>query len=173
MKKVLLVALFAVVALGASAQNGFRVWYGLNISGNEVDGTKSKLSALNIGVDYTAPINETFNWSAGLSYQTKGYKFGDEKWNPGYLQVEGNGSWNFVKDDEVKLGLFTGPYVGFMIAKDDAKDVKTVDFGWQGGVQGYYKNISLKIGYEYGFLNVWDEGDNKPYQIFFRLGYTF
>lgn len=168
MKKVLLVALFAVVALGASAQNGFRVWYGVNIAGNDAEGAKSEFKALNIGVDYTAAINETFNWSAGVGYQTKGMK----EWDPGYLQIEANGSWNFVKDDDVKLGLFTGPYVGFAVVKDDAEP-ETVDFGWQGGVQGYYKNISLKIGYEYGFLDVFEKIDSKPYQIFFRLGYTF
>ena len=169
MKKSLLIVLFAIVALGASAQNGIRVWYGVNIAGNDADGAKSEFKALNIGVDYTAAINETFDWTAGLSYQTKGVK----EWDPGYLQVEGNGSWNFVKNDDVKVGLFTGPYVGFMIAKDDAEEVKKVDFGWQGGVQGYYKNVSLKIGYEYGFLDVFKGGDSKPYQVFFRLGYTF
>jgi len=169
MKKILLVALFAVMALGASAQNGFRVWYGVNIAGNDADGSKSEFKALNIGVDYTAAINETFDWAAGLSYQTKGAK----EWDPGYLQLEGNGAWNFVKSGDFKANIFTGPYVGFMVAKDDADEVKKVDFGWQGGVQGYYKNISLKIGYEYGFLDVSKAGDSKPYQVFFRLGYTF
>lgn len=169
MKKILVVALFAVMAIGASAQNGFRVWYGVNIAGNDADGAKSEFKALNIGVDYTAAINETFDWSAGLSYQTKGLK----EWDPGYIQVEGNGVWNFVKNDDVKVGIFTGPYVGFLAAKDDAEGTKSVDFGWQGGVQGYYKKVSLKIGYEYGFLDVFEAGDSKPYQIFFRLGYTF
>lgn len=169
MKKILLVALFAVMAIGASAQNGFRVWYGLNIAGSDADGVKSELKPLNIGVDYTAAINETFDWAAGLSYQTKGSK----EWDPGYIQLEGNGSWNFVKNDDVKVGIFTGPYVGFLVAKDDAEDTKSIDFGWQGGVQGYYKKVSLKIGYGYGFLDVSKAGDSKPYQIFFRLGYTF
>lgn len=170
MKKILLVALFAVMAIGASAQNGFRVWYGVNIAGNDADGAKSEFKALNIGVDYTAAINESaFDWSAGLSYQTKGSK----EWDPGYIQLEGNGVWNFVKDDTFKAGIFTGPYVAFNVADDDLKDVETVDFGWQGGVQGYYKKVSLKIGYEYGFLDVVKDGDCKPWQVFFRLGYTF
>ncbi len=169
MKKSLLIALFAIVALGASAQNGFRVWYGANISGNNADGAKSEFKALNIGVDYTAAINETFDWSAGVGYQTKGSK----EWDPGYIQIEGNGNWNFVKSDDIKVGLFTGPYVGFMIAKDDAEEVETVDFGWQGGVQGFYKQFSLKAGYEYGFSDVSKGGSSKPYQIFFRLGYSF
>ena len=176
MKKVLLIAVLAIVAIGASAQTGIRVWYGANISGNEVDGSKSKFNALNIGVDYTKPFGDTaFDWAAGVSYQTKGAKNANEKWNPGFLQVEANGSWNFVKDDEIKVGLFTGPYVGFLVNKDDAENAKSVDFGWQGGIMGEYNKISLKVGYEYGFLDVFkDAGDScKPYQIFFRVGYTF
>lgn len=169
MKKILLVALFAVMAIGASAQNGFRVWYGVNIAGNDADGVDSEFKALNIGVDYTAAIGSSaFDWSAGLSYQTKGFK----DWDPGYLQLEGNGVWNFVKNDAFKVGIFTGPYVAFNVADDDA-DPETVDFGWQGGVQGYYKKVSLKIGYEYGFLDVAENFDSKPWQVFFRVGYTF
>lgn len=175
MKKILVVAILAIVALGVNAQNGVRIWYGINSSGNDADGTKSKMNALNVGVDYTAPIDNTFDWSVGLSYQTKGFEIKqiDEKWSPGYIQIEGNGAWNFVKNNDTKLGIFTGPYVGFMVNEDDAEGIKKTDFGWQGGIQGYYKNLSLKIGYEYGFLDVIEEMDSKPYQVFFRIGYTF
>ena len=169
MKKFFVIALLAVVALGANAQSGIRVWYGANIADVDVDGSKSEFKALNIGVDYTAAISDALDWTAGVGYLTKGCK----NWDPGYLQLEGNGSWNFVKNDDFKASIFTGPYVGFMVAKDDAEEVKKVDFGWQGGVQGYYKNISLKVGYEYGFIDVFKGGDSKPSQIFFRVGYTF
>ena len=176
MKKVLLIAVLAIVAIGASAQTGIRVWYGANISSNDGEGEKNKFNALNIGVDYTKPFGDTaFDWAAGVSYQTKGAKNANEKWNPGFLQVEANGSWNFVKDDEIKVGIFTGPYVGFLVNKDVADNAKTVDFGWQGGIMGEYNKISLKVGYEYGFLDVAKDAPTscKPYQIFFRVGYTF
>lgn len=169
MKKVLLVALFAVAAISVSAQKNFTVWYGANIAGNGMDGAKSEFKALNIGVDYTGVLADAFDWTAGLSYQSKGMK----DWDPGYLQVEGNAAWNFVKNDDVKVGVFTGPYVGYMISKDDAENVKKVDFGWQGGVKASYKAFSLKVGYEYGFLDVSKAGDSKPYQVFFRVGYSF
>lgn len=168
MKKIFMIALLAVVALSVNAQTGIRVWYGANVSGNDADGAKSEFKALNFGVDYTRPINDIFDWSAGVGYQTKGVK----EWDPGYIQIEANGAWNFVKNDDFRVNLFTGPALAFVVSKDDA-DPKTVDFGWQGGVQGYYKNVSLKIGYEYGFLDVFDGGDCKPWQVFFRLGYTF
>ena len=51
MKKILLVALFAIVAIGASAQKNITIWWGGNVS--DVDGdfnTKSEFKALNIGV---------------------------------------------------------------------------------------------------------------------------
>lgn len=169
MKKFFVAALMAVMSLGVNAQEGIRVWYGAGIANLSYDGAKSEFKVLNVGVDYTAAINDQFNWTAGAGYITKGAK----EWDPGYLQVEANGSWNFVKEDAFKVGLFTGPYVGFMLAKDDAEEENSFDFGWQAGVQGYYRNISLKVGYEYGFLDTFDGGDSKPSQVFFRVGYTF
>lgn len=116
MKKILLVALFAIVAIGASAQKNITIWWGGNVS--DVDGdfnTKSEFKALNIGVSYTAPIDNSFDWSVGAAYVTKGCK----DWDPGFIQLEGNGAWNFVKGGDAKVGLFTGPYVSFLVAKDD------------------------------------------------------
>lgn len=175
MKKIFMIALLAVVAMGVSAQTGIRVWYGANVAGNDADGTKSEFKPLNIGVDYTAPIADAFDWSAGVSYQTKGFELEgiDKGFDLGYIQIEANGAWNFVKSGDFKANIFTGPSIGFMVSDDDLEDTKSVDFGWQGGLQGYYKNVSLKVGYEYGFLDVVKEIDSKPWQVFFRLGYTF
>ena len=83
MKKLLMVALFAIVAVGASAQKNWTVWWGGNVS-NVTDGD-SEFKALNIGVSYTAPIADAFDWSAGVSYTTKGAK----NWDPGFIQLEG------------------------------------------------------------------------------------
>lgn len=170
MKKLLLLALFATVAIGASAQKNFTVWWGGNIA--DVDGdfdVKSEFKALNIGVSYTAPINESFDWSAGLGYVTKGCK----EWDPGFIQLEGNGAWNFVKGGDAKVGVFTGPYVSFLIAKDDMEETNTFDFGWQGGIAASYKFLSLKVGYEYGFCNLVDDVDGKSGDLFFRVGFRF
>lgn len=171
MKKYLLMALFAIVAVGASAQGNVTVWWGGNfadISG-DVD-VKSEFKALNIGVSYTAPIDDTFDWSAGVGYVTKGCK----EWDPGFIQLEANGAWNLVKDSDMKFNIFTGPYLGFMVAKDDADDgANTVDFGWQGGLGLTYKFLSAKVGYEYGFCNIVKKIDSKPGEFFFRVGVTF
>lgn len=170
MKKLLLVALFAVVAIGASAQKNFTVWWGGNIA--DVDGdfdVKSEFKALNIGVSYTAPISGDFDWSAGLGYVTKGCK----EWDPGFIQLEGNGAWNFVNNGDAKVGLFTGPYISFLVNKDDMEPANTFDFGWQGGVTAAYKFLSLKVGYEYGFCNLVEDVEGKAGEFFFRVGFRF
>ncbi len=171
MKKFLMVALFAIVAVGASAQKNWTVWWGGNVA--NITDADSEFKALNIGVSYTAPIADAFDWSAGVSYTTKGAK----DWDPGFIQLEGNGAWNFVQADEAKVGIFTGPYLGFMVADDDIPETNTVDFGWQGGVVAGWKFLSLKIGYEYGFCNLLKKDswgmDSKPGDFFFRVGVRF
>lgn len=173
MKKILLVALFAIVAVGASAQSDITVWWGGNFADVDMEGNPdSEFKALNLGVSYTAPISGAFDWSAGLSYQTKGCK----DWDPGFIQLEGNGKWNFVKNDDLKVNLFTGPYISLMVNKDDDDldlDINTFDIGWQGGVGLTYKFISAKVGYEYGFCDYLDDIDGKNGNLFFRIGYTF
>lgn len=169
MKKLLLAALFAVVAAGASAQGKITVWWEGNISTLSTDGVDSEFKALNLGVAYTAPIQNCFEWSAGAGYVTKGCK----EWDPGFIQLEGNGAWNFVANGDVKVGLYTGPYLSFLVAKDDLERAETVDFGWQGGIKASYKFLSFKLGYEYGFLDVHKDFDSKPSDFFFRIGVNF
>lgn len=74
----------------------------------------------------------------------------------------------------VKVGLFTGPYVSFLVNKDDADDLNTVDVGWQAGVQAMYSRVSLKVGYELGFCDLAKHDvESKQWNVFFRLGYSF
>ena len=170
MKKILLMALFAIVALGASAQRNISVWWGGNVSdiSGDID-AKSEFKALNIGVAYTAPIDNAFDWSAGAAYVTKGVK----NWRPGYIQLEGTGVWNFVRGDNAKVGIFTGPYLSFLVAKDDADDTNGVDFGWQGGISAAYSMFVFKVGYEFGFCNMVQDIDSKSGDFFFRIGLRF
>lgn len=79
MKKLLMVALFAIVAVGASAQKNWTIWWGGNVA--NITDADSEFKALNIGVSYTAPIADAFDWSAGVSYTTKGAK----GWDPGFI----------------------------------------------------------------------------------------
>lgn len=174
MKKLLMIALFAIVAVGASAQKGITVWWGGNIAdvGGDIK-ADAAFKALNIGVAYTAPITDEFDWSAGLSYATKGC----ENWDPGFLQIEGNGAWNFVNNGDAKVGIFTGPYLAFMVAKDEdalgALEANSFDFGWQGGLTAGWKFLAFKLGYEYGFCNIIKDVDSKSGDFFIRVGVRF
>ena len=79
MRRILFLAAFlTMVVMSASAQKNFTVWYGANISSMSTDGTSpdSEAKFLNIGVDYTAPICNAFDWSVGAAYTTKGCKIG-------------------------------------------------------------------------------------------------
>lgn len=170
MKKMLLMALFAIVAIGAGAQRNITIWWGGNVADVSMDpgNPKSEFKALNIGVSYTAPIDNQFDWSVGAGYVTKGC----EGWDPGFIQIEGNGAWNFVNNGDAKVGIFTGPYLGFAVSDDDIS-MNTVDFGWQGGLTAGYKFLALKVGYEYGFCNIIEKIDSKPGEFFFRVGVRF
>lgn len=154
-----------------NAQSKFTVWYGANISNVSFDGgsADSEFKALNLGVDYTAPINDSFDWTAGVSYVTKGCK----DWTPGFVQIDANASWNFLKNDDVKLSVLTGPYADVMVAKDEVEDVKTISMGWQAGVKVMYKDFSLKVGYELGLTDLFKDEKSKGNGVYFRLGYSF
>lgn len=171
MKKLMLMACLCLMAIGASAQGKFSVWYGMNIASIKTEGTSpdSEAKFLNLGVDYTAPIQGVFDWSAGLSYVTKGCK----EWDPGFLQIDANAAWNFVNNENIKIGILTGPYADLMISKDDAEKVKTFSMGWQAGAKASYKQFTLKAGYELGLTDVLDGGKSKANNVYIRLGYSF
>ena len=84
-----------------------------------------------------------------------------------------------MKGSEANVGLFTGPYLAFMVAKDnEVRDVEvfetnTVDVGWQAGLTAGWKFLSFKLGYEFGFCNMMKDIDSKAGDFFFRVGFRF
>lgn len=166
-----LVACFASMAMSASAQKNFTVWYGANVSNVSMDGGSmdSEAKFVNLGVDYSAPISQSFDWTIGASYMTKGCK----KWDPCFVQIDANAGWNFLKNNDFRVGVVTGPYADLMVAKDKAEDVKTFSMGWQAGVKAAYKDFSLKVGYELALTDVFKDGKSKANGVYFRLGYSF
>ena len=167
MKKLLMVALFAIVAVGASAQKNWTVWWGGNVS-NVTDGD-SEFKALNIGVSYTAPIADAFDWSAGVAFTTKGC----DGWDPGFIEVNADAIWNFADYGEGKVGLLAGPTLALMVLDDDAKSTNTVNLGIDVGAKANYREFSLKLGYEFGLTNCIKDVDSKLNGFFIRLGYSF
>lgn len=170
MKKIFMIAAMAMCAMTSSAQH-FTAWYGVNLAGVSMEGGSpdNAFKALNIGVSYTAPISEAFEWQVGAGYVTKGCK----DWTPGFIQIEGNAAWNFVKKENLKANVFTGPSLGLMVAKDDADEVNAFGFGWQAGVGAQFSCINVKVGYELGFTDMFKDWKSKPNGLFVRVGYTF
>lgn len=170
-KKLLFIACLCLMAIGASAQGKFTVWYGANIATMSMEGGSpdSEFKFLNAGIDYTSAIDDQFDWTAGLSYQTKGCK----EWDPSFIQLEANAGWNFYRSDDLKVGLIAGPSISLLVNKDDAEDTNSFGVGIQGGAKLVYDVFSLKVGYEYGFTDLFDGGKSKPNEIFIRLGYVF
>lgn len=198
LKKVLFLTALAFVTLASQAQSDgkFGVWYGVNSSKvkTDYDSPKAEFKALNIGIDYTGAISEAFDWTAGVAYVTKGCK----KWDPGFIQIDANATWNFMKKDNFKIGVFTGPYLDITVNKDKIKDsdydydideysdddyddeyyddefkTKTFSWGWGAGLKASYKAFSLKAGYELGLSNIMKHGKSKMNGIYVRVGYSF
>lgn len=171
-KKVLFLTALAFVTLASQAQSDgkFGVWYGVNSSEVKFDGGKGKaeFKALNIGVDYTGAISEAFDWTAGLAYVTKGCK----DWDPAFAQIDVNATWNFVKSDDFKVGILTGPYADITVSKDKA-ETKSFNWGWNAGLKASYKAFSLKAGYELGLSDALKGGKSKINGIYVRVGYSF
>lgn len=171
MKKLFMMMCLCAMAVCANAQK-VTVWYGANMA--KVSGDlkgDSEFKFLNLGVTYTAPIANQFDWSVGAAYVTKGCK----EWDPSLIQIDVNAHYNFLADDDVKVGVLAGPYIGYTINDDDMEDMKKLDYGIGVGVQGMYKQFSLKVGYEFGLANIADESgvSAKMNGLYFRLGYSF
>lgn len=170
MKKLFLMLCFCTIAVCASAQK-FTVWYGMNLATMDLAGYSpdSEMKFLNFGMDYTAPLADAFDWSAGVAYTTKGC----EDWDPGFIEVNANAHWNFVNSDDYKVGLLAGPVLALMVLDDDAQSTNTVNLGIDVGAMGTYREFSLKMGYEFGLTNCVKDVDSKLNGFFIRLGYSF
>lgn len=126
------------------------------------------------GVEGEYQATDIFSVTAGLLYSTQGMKGkGDdaESWSPGYLNIPILANVYVVKGLAVKLGV----QPGFLVNKDDAKDVKTFDFTIPVGLSYEYANVVLDARYNWGLTKVFDydglDSKNSVFQI--TLGYKF
>lgn len=173
MRRLIFLFSFICVALGASSQN-MTLWYGVNY-GKKTSAYDNEWKFVNFGLDYTAPIKGRFNWTAGLGYNTKG-----DTDRMGYVQAEGNVGYNVVHGDKFNLQVLTGPFVAVKINHDnggwisdvgpkgDSYSYNTFSCGWQAGAVLRYSRLSLKVGYEHSFTNVY--GPYKTLEWFARVG---
>ena len=175
MKKVFFMTLLCLATVGASAQKNWTVWFGINLADVDVSGhdTETVAQGLNLGVQYTQAIKEKFDWSAGLSYQTKGFQEHGGTWSPGVLQLDGNVGWNALEAGKAKIGLVTGPYLTYLAVKDGQPDAEEFGLGWQLGARATFRSFIVSAGYEYTITDAFDSVSGNQSNIYIRLGWRF
>lgn len=181
MRRLIFLFSFICVALGASSQN-VTLWYGVNY-GKKTSAYDNEWKFVNFGLDYTAPIKNRFDWTVGFGYNTKG-----DTDRIGYVQSEGNVGYNIVQSDKLGLKVLVGPFAAVKVNYDCGGDFdngvgssenkgipclspyscKTFSCGWQAGAVLRYSRLSLKVGYEHSFTNVY--GPYKTMEWFARVG---
>ena len=91
------------------------------------------------------------------------------KWNPGYINVPITLNYYPVAGLALKAGL----QPGFLVNKDDAEDVKTVDLSIPVGLSYEYQGIVFDARYNIGVTKVADNYDHYNNVIQITVGYKF
>jgi len=156
MKKYLLIAVCAVMALSASAQRArssststffssersdapitFGITTGLNIANMTFDQDGLSISpdsrtAFNIGLTVDVPLLESIYIKSGLFYTGKGCKFedkyGDVVYSPAYLEIPILASYRYDFSEAAQMQLNFGPYLAYGIGGKAKDDDDEEDF---------------------------------------------
>ncbi len=200
-KHLIACAAVAFSALTASAQEGLRfgVTAGMNVS-NITDLKQDCKLGFNAGVRGEYNFNKNLYMNAGLIWSMQGtYKkveneFGSVtyKTNPSYLQIPIHVGGRICLGDGVSVFGETGPYFAVGVCGKNKISSDTVlgegegdsdyfgdngakrfDAGWgiRAGVE--VSNIQIHLGYDHGFVKVYDTDNIKPYNWNFSVGLSY
>ena len=181
MKKLLVMAAMVLSSVGAFAQQAagtttIQPKIGLNVATIGDNDWKAGFAA---GAELQYQASSNLGVAVGALYSVQGYKAKDVKvagmtieggkWNPGYINVPITLNYYPVAGLALKAGL----QPGFLVNKDDAEDVKTVDLSIPVGLSYEYQNIVFDARYNIGCTKVFDgaDGNNSVFQL--TLGYKF
>ena len=194
MKKMMMIAVMAIVAMTASAQNTLRdngaftlqpkVGLGLgSFSGEYVkvageSDPKTRVGFL-VGVEGEYYINSWFSAALGLNYAQQGWKVDDVAAKLDYLNVPLTADFYVAPG----LALKTGVQLGFLMnAKSGDSDMKDLcnktNFSIPIGVSYEISNFVLDIRYNIALtkVNKYDGGHNEKNRsdlVQFTVGYKF
>lgn len=183
MKKIIMMAVMAVAALSANAQQeagsfSLQPKVGLNVSKITGDGYKTK-AGFTAGVEGMYQIADQFGLSAALMYSMQGFKIdGDDKaYNMHYLNIPILANYYVVKGLAIKAGVQPGFLVG---AKHDGNSFsdscKKFDFAIPVGLSYEIANVVIDARYNIGLTKT-VKGDNvektKNSVFQFTVGYKF
>ena len=186
MKKIIMMAVMAVAALSANAQQeagtfSIQPKAGLTVSSLSGDGTKAK-AGFTAGVEGMYQATQKFGVSLGVMYSMQGAKSkanSDLKVNYGYINIPILANYYVVKGLAVKAGI----QPGFMVsAKEKYGDTsvnvkdgcKTFDFTIPVGVSYEIANVVFDARYNFGLTKTvknYDKGKNGVFT--FTVGYKF
>ena len=188
MKKIFMMAVMAVAALTANAQQeagtfSIQPKAGLNVSSLSGDGTKAK-AGFTAGVEGMYQATEKFGVSAAVMYSMQGAKVKnatDAKVNYGYINIPILANYYVVKGLAIKAGIQPGFMVSAKAKQGDAsadiKDYcKKFDFAIPVGVSYEIANVVIDARYNIGLTKTM-KGDgvektkNSVFQ--FTVGYKF
>lgn len=200
MKKIILMAIVAMAAMGVNAQGlQFGVRGGLNLSTEsktEVTMNPKFKTGLHIGGIVNYAFNERFELEGDLLYSMQGFKdkayFTDSEQimaakdyhvTSHYLNLPIAAKVNIVKGIYIELG----PQFGYLLSKKDkveglesqnnftSETTKKFDFGLLGGLGYKFENGAfVDVRYIHGFTDTYkllDGGKNRNIQV--SLGYLF
>ncbi|GAP73410.1 porin family protein [Candidatus Symbiothrix dinenymphae] len=186
MKKIVFLSAIALVSVASvNAQElKFGVTAGLNLpsfSGDLGEGMVSTIG-FQVGAVADVALTESFSIVPELLFTQKGAApvMGDAI-TLGYLQLPINAMYKIAVNDNSKVLVFAGPYIGYGITSSDDgaefgsdKTLNPLDFGLNIGAGYQFGSIFAKAQYNIGLTNVANEGkDGGNSNIAITVGYLF
>ena len=181
MKKLLVMAAMVLSSVGAFAQQAagtttIQPKIGLNVATIGDNDWKAGFAA---GAELQYQSTSNFGIAVGALYSVQGFKaedvkiagmtFEGGKWNPGYINVPITLNYYPVSGLALKAGL----QPGFLVNKDDAEGVKTVDLSIPVGLSYEISNVVLDARYNWGVTKAFDGLDSKNSVFQVTIGYKF
>lgn len=189
MKKIILSALFvAGFAFTVNAQNVKpRIEAGVTFANQSISLSKTSLSPSSIvgaragiaaEIDLMGMENTGLYLAPGLNYKMSGTKITERLTNHN-INLPVNAGIRFMFADNMAVALEFGPYAEYALSGDQYKadDMKKFDLGLGGSAALEVSRMYLRVGAEYGLMNLSKEGavekTTKNKNFFATVGFKF
>ena len=140
---------------------------GLNVS---TVGKMDWKAGVVFGAELQHQVNRKVAIAGALLYSFQGGKTDDWTWNPAYLNVPVTLNYYASRGLALKAGL----QPGFMVSKDNARDVNTFDLAVPVGMSYEFNNFVIDGRYNIGVTKVNKHGgDGYTNVLQFTIGYKF
>ena len=194
---ILTVLLMGALSMSAKGLLVPEIVAGMNVASYNQDGASSRIG-FHVGVRgdyYVTGSQEGFYFNAGLMLSLKGCEVevikGDDEWwgfdskksslNPFYLDIPIHVGYKYSVTDNIGIFADFGPYFSFglfgktegeSVFGDDGLKRFDVGLGLRGGVE-FNKKFNVSLGYDWGLVDVVDNGNLKNRNFMVSLGYKF